>query len=95
MTHYYVYYRVEPEALAELAEAVRELFASVRSATGVQGRWLHRRDDPTTYMEVYDDVGDAARFEALLEREVTRCRFARFLASGGARMTECFVTPRV
>jgi hypothetical protein len=30
---------------------------------------MHRRDDPTTYMEVYEDVKDAARFEALLERE--------------------------
>jgi hypothetical protein len=28
-----------------------------------------RRDDPTTYMEVYEGVGDEAAFEAVLHRE--------------------------
>ena len=30
---------------------------------------MHRRDDPTTYMEVYEDVQDTAAFERVLERE--------------------------
>jgi hypothetical protein len=30
---------------------------------------MHRRDDPTTYMEVYEGVKDEAVFERLLERE--------------------------
>lgn len=30
---------------------------------------MHRRDDPTTYMEVYEGVQDEAAFERLLERE--------------------------
>jgi hypothetical protein len=30
---------------------------------------MRRRDDPSTCMEVYEDVPDTAAFEALLERE--------------------------
>lgn len=55
--------------LAELRTAVERLFFLLERECGVRGRWMHRRDDPTTYMEVYEDVKDAARFEALLERE--------------------------
>ena len=48
---------------------VERLFAAIERECGVRGRWMHRRDDPATYMEVYEDVKDAARFEAVLERE--------------------------
>ena len=48
---------------------MEKLFQDVERACGVRGRWMRRRDDPATYMEVYEDVGDQAAFEALLERE--------------------------
>jgi len=60
---------VDLARLAELRTAVEQLFALVDRECGVRGRWMHRRDDPTTYMEVYEDVKDTGRFEALLERE--------------------------
>jgi len=60
---------VDLARLAELRVAVERLFALLERECGVRGRWMHRRDDPTTYMEVYEDVKDTARFEALLERE--------------------------
>jgi hypothetical protein len=60
---------VELSRLAELRAAVERLFALLERECGVRGRWMHRRDDPTTYMEVYEDVKDMARFEPLLERE--------------------------
>lgn len=69
MTHYYVYYRVAPTQLERIRERVRELFAAIEGEFGVRGRWMRRRDDASTYMEVYEDVKDAAAFEALLERE--------------------------
>ena len=67
--NYYVYYKVDPRRVAELRAAVEALFAAVERQCGVRGRWMHRRDDPTTYMEVYEGVADAAAFEDLLERE--------------------------
>jgi hypothetical protein len=30
---------------------------------------MRRRDDPSTYMEVYEDVRDEAAFEAVLKQE--------------------------
>jgi uncharacterized protein DUF4936 len=69
MTHYYVYYKVTPDQLSRLRAAVRGVFEAIEKQCGVRGRWMHRRDDPSTYMEVYEDVKDAAVFEALLERE--------------------------
>jgi IMP cyclohydrolase len=69
VTSYYVYYRVEASRLPGLRAEVERLFAAVERATGVRGRWMRRRDEPGTYMEVYEDVGDDAAFEALLGRE--------------------------
>ena len=48
---------------------MRLLFRSIEAATGVRGRWMRRRDEPATYMEVYEDVRAESAFEALLESE--------------------------
>ncbi len=69
MTSYYVYYRVDADRLPALRRDVERLFETIEGATGVRGRWLRRRDEPGTYMEVYEDVSDDGAFEALLERE--------------------------
>ena len=69
MTNYYVYYRVDHARLEVLRTSVEKLFKTIESATGVRGRWMCRRDDPNTCMEVYEGVRDEAAFEALLERE--------------------------
>lgn len=77
MTSYYVYYRIEPARAGELRREIEHIFAVVEQATGVRGRWMRRRDEPTTYMEVYEDVPDAAAFESLLERESARLGLQR------------------
>ena len=69
MTHYYVYYRIDPARLEELRAAIARLLALIERDTGVRGRWMRRRDEATTFMEVYDGVTDERAFEALLERE--------------------------
>ena len=71
MTNYYVYYRVDLVKLAEVRASVEQLFRVVERETGVKGTWMHRRDDPATYMEVYEGVRDGAAFDALLEREAS------------------------
>ena len=67
--NYYVYYKVLPERVAALRPMIEELFAIIENQAGVRGRWMRRRDDPATYMEVYEGVADERVFEALLERE--------------------------
>ena len=66
--NYYVYYKVPPERLAEITLAVELLFQTAKQKFSVHGRWMRRRDDPTTYMEVYEGVRDEPGFEELLER---------------------------
>ena len=68
MTNYYVYYRIDPDRVDALRVAVQELLASIERETGVRGRWMRRRDDPGTFMEVYESVTDEGAFEAALAR---------------------------
>ena len=77
MTNYYIYYRVDPARLAGLRAAVDALFAAVERETGIRGRWMRRRDEATTYMEVYEGVADDQAFDALLEREAAKLGLAR------------------
>ena len=79
MNHYYVYYKISPEQVAPLRARVEIMFKNIATQCGVRGRWMHRRDDPSTYMEVYEDVQDAAAFEALLEREGAKLGIQRKL----------------
>jgi len=48
---------------------VNKLFKEIEKQCGVRGRWMRRRDDPATYMEVYEGVKDEAAFEALMTSE--------------------------
>jgi hypothetical protein len=75
--NYYVYYKIDSSRAAALRPQVQALFETVKRQFGVQGRWMRRRDDPATYMEVYEDVADASGFEALLEREGAKLGIAR------------------
>jgi hypothetical protein len=75
--NYYVYYKIAPERLGEFRGVIKSLFEIIEKHTGVRGRWMHRRDDPTTYMEVYEEVKDERGFEALLEREGAKLGVAR------------------
>ena len=77
--NYYAYYKVAPERVAEVRSLVQSLFAEIERQCGVRGRWMRRRDDPSTYMEVYEGVQDEAPFEALLEREGAKLGVARKL----------------
>ena len=67
--NYYIYYKVAPEQLPALRISVKQLIGKIHKQFGVSGRWLRRRDDPTTYMEVYEGVKNDAAFHAVLERE--------------------------
>jgi len=83
VTTYYVYYRVDPERVDALRPAVEALLESIKLQTGVEGAWMRRRDEPTTFMEVYQGVTDEPAFETVLARESA--------ALGLERKTERFI----
>ena len=65
------------------AAAVGALQRELSDATGIGGRLLRRRDDETTWMEIYESVPDGARFEAKLAELGRPARH-----SGAARRTD-------
>lgn len=77
MTSFFVYYRVDADRLPALRGDIERLFEAIERATGVRGLWMRRRDDPGTYMEVYEDVRDDQAFELLLEHEAARLGLQR------------------
>ena len=60
--HYYVYYKFDPARIDEVRTVVDALFREIHAATGISGQWQRRRDDPSTFMEIFADVADATAF---------------------------------
>ena len=88
----FVYYRVSaPDSTVQAR--VDAMQSDLFAATGVRGRLLRRRDDPTTWMEIYEPVTDAVAFEQSLDAALARHGFSALLASGDVRHTEHFVAP--
>jgi hypothetical protein len=85
---YYIYYRVAQPAQAQTL--VRDIQAALKDKTGIDGRLLRKRDDPSTWMEIYEGVGDIDAFEQCLAAAVQGTNFAAVLVTGGTRHAECF-----
>ena len=75
--NYYVYYKVELSRLEEVRIAVKKLLADIERRCGVRGRWMRRRDDPATCMEVYEGVSDEKAFEDVLLQTAKSFPFPR------------------
>lgn len=95
MTNYYVYYRIDAARLDAVRASVQEIFKAIERETGVRGRWMRRRDDPATYMEVYEGVADDRDFEAVLERACERLRLPQLLAADAVRRLEAFINAEI
>lgn len=88
---FYVWYRVTGDPAAARG-AVDGVLRDVAGSLGVAGRVRVKRDDPRTWMEIYEDVGDPARFERELAAAVLRHGLARHVEDG-RRHVEAFVDP--
>jgi len=86
--HLYVYYRVVADTTVA-RNAIAQLIAAVESATGVKGRLLARCEDVSTWLEIYEPIGDIDGFLQTLSALVEKHRVAAF-AAGGVRKSECF-----
>jgi uncharacterized protein DUF4936 len=87
---YYIYYRVPQENAHRARPEVEAMQRELHKATGIGGRLLRRRDDDTTWMEIYEDVPDGAGFEVKLAELVKRHGVLAWLAPGSSRKQEVF-----
>jgi uncharacterized protein related to proFAR isomerase len=85
---YYIYYRVAQPGQAQAL--VRRVQAELKYRTNIDGRLLTKRDDPATWMEIYEGVGDARAFEECLAATLQETNFVAVLEAGGVRHMECF-----
>jgi hypothetical protein len=88
--NFYIYYRVPVQNAERARVAVNELQRELSGIAGISGRLLRRRDDETTWMEIYENVQDGARFEAELASLVERHGLAALLVPGSSRKQEVF-----
>lgn len=89
-THYYIYYRVAAADGERLQSTVTAMQTDLHDTTGIAGRLLQRRDDPQTWMEVYEGVSDRDGFEKALSETAARHKLEALLES--PRVIERFVS---
>lgn len=89
--HVYVYYRVAAGARDNAIAAVTRLLPLVTAATGIAGRVMRREEDPETWMEVYEAVGDTTVFCEALARLSATAGLDAVLGGADARHVERFV----
>lgn len=87
---FYVYFKVAPGDEARARELAQALVADVHRETGVAGTLLRRRDDPSTWMEVYQGISDGLAFESVLKRLAEAAGFQKVLKDGSTRRLEIF-----
>ena len=90
MWHYYIYYRVDAKDTHTLKILVASMQARLKCQTGMAGRFLTKRDDPLLWMEIYEGVENAEKFETALMQGVEQFEIEMFLADGSQRKIECF-----
>lgn len=91
MEHWFVYYKLSRSDALALVPRLRAMMLGLETATGVRARLLRKLDgeaEPTTLMETYERIEDAAAFEAALDDAVARAGLPA--AAVRARRTERF-----
>jgi hypothetical protein len=87
LQHVYVWYRLAGDAACARA-AITEMMLDVAAETGVAGRLFVRSDDPSTWMEVYEDIDDRIEFDHALAQSSAAHNVAAF--ADGGRHVEWF-----
>ncbi len=90
---YFIWYRVQADAHGVVTDAetvIRAMMGRLACRSGIAGHLLKKRDEPATWMEIYQGVGDGERFERELARAVEEYDVEMFCVD--RRHTECFVS---
>jgi uncharacterized protein DUF4936 len=90
VTSYFIYYRVAPGREPLARKQVDRMQEALAARAGVRGRLMTKRGEPNLWMEVYEGVSDAARFEHALHDVVQDLGILELLAPGSLRHVECF-----
>jgi hypothetical protein len=86
----YIYYRVDPACADTAAQGVNALLQAMQAHCGISPRVVQRCDDPTTWMEIYEDIADWPAFVGALDHATAEAEIASCLA--GDRHLECFLS---
>ena len=86
----YVYYRIQPACTDDAQQRVAGLMRAMRAFCGLPPRKMQRCDDPTTWMEMYEDIADWPAFVNALDLATAESGLASCLA--GERHIECFLS---
>jgi hypothetical protein len=89
ISNYYIYYQARAEA--DVRERVRRMQLELEKTCGLRGRLLRREEDATTWMEIYEGIADAPRFEHELDEAIARHGLLALLEPDGKRHTERFI----
>ncbi len=84
----YIYYRVLADD-AETELLIHSMQSRLACASGVAGYLLKRSDDPLTWMEVYENIGNATAFERQMEQMLDATDIMMFI--DGKRTIERFL----
>ena len=90
MASFYIYYRVAAGQEALARQRVQALQRQLLDVTGMRGRLLVKRGDPSLWMEVYEGVADPPAFERALAASVSAAHLESVLVAGAHRQIECF-----
>lgn len=89
---YYVYFRIRADTdQHEARDRIIAMQAAIAAQTGAIGSLMARRDDSTTWMEIYAPVLDARAFEVALQQAVGSADIDALIEPGSARHLERFV----
>ena len=89
--HCYIYYRIAAPHAAAARTALHATLHALQERLGVVGRLFEGDAEPLLWMEVYENLADARRFETTLSALLATHHFERYLAPGSVRRIERFV----
>jgi len=84
----YVYYRIDPAQAGVAASRIDALLSALAAHCRQPPRRLHRCDDRSTWMEIYEGIADFAAFAAALGAATQAYDCTAFTL--GERHLECF-----
>jgi hypothetical protein len=69
-TSYFIYYPVNGEHASIIEARLRGVHSTLLTQLGVKARLVKNIDDPTLWMEIYDNIVGMSAFENMLDQQL-------------------------